>query len=559
MTTSDYLAMLRRRWRPTLIVFSIIALGTILIAYKLPAVYESSATILIEQQGIPTDFVQSTINAYAEQLVQTIYQRVVASDNVARLVEKHDLFREQRDSPDEADVLEVFRDSTIMSPKNVTTVHARTGREATITFGFQIDFQYFDPVKARDVARDIADMFVNYNAQLRAETASRTTAFLDAEAEDLQAQLSEVAGRIAAFKEVHANNLPEDQEVNLRTWERLSNELITVDAQLRDAREEIVLIETTLADTPRYRPVLDSTGDPVLGGIDRLAEAQQELIRLLGRYSEDHPEVISLRREIAALTGSGTGASGSQLEEQLRADLAARRSELAAARDAYSDDHPDVVALRRNVESLEDRLSDLERTGAASGAERPNNPVHIQLMARLTTERQTVADLNARRTVVSRRIADLERKRLTAPQVEREYSELTAERELILDRYRELRNLEDEAALGEALETGQSGERLTIVEAPRIPSDPVSPNRLSLSFLGVVLGIAIGLGTASLAEAANTKVRGRRDVFQILDAPPIGIIPYVESRADTVRRRTMNAALAAGLAGATAYVMSVAV
>ena len=91
MTSSDYLAMLKRHWRTVLIVFSVVSLGTTLVAYKLPAVYESSGTILIEQQGIPTDFVQSTINAYAEQLVQTIYQRVVASENVAQMVEKHDL------------------------------------------------------------------------------------------------------------------------------------------------------------------------------------------------------------------------------------------------------------------------------------------------------------------------------------------------------------------------------------------------------------------------------------------------------------------------------------
>ena len=220
----------------------------------------------------------------------------------------------------------------------------------------------------------------------------------------------------------------------------------------------------------------------------------------------------------------------------------------------------DVIALRQTVQSLRDQLADLEQGGIDEAQSSPNNPVYIQLTARAATERQTVADLTRRRSVVSSRIADLERKRMTAPQVEREYSELAAERELTLDRYRELRNLEDEAALGEALETGQSGERLTIVEAPRVrATDPVSPNRLSLSFLGVVLGIALALGTASMLEATNTKVRGRRDIYQILEAPPIGIIPYVESKSDTMRRRSLNAALAMGLVGATTYVLSVAI
>jgi hypothetical protein len=67
--------------------------------------------------------------------------------------------------------------------------------------------------------------------------------------------------------------------------------------------------------------------------------------------------------------------------------------------------------------------------------------------------------------------------------------------------------------------------------------------------LGVVLAIAIGLGVASLAESMDTKVRGRRDIFQLLDAPPMGIIPYVESRADTVKRISLNAVFALGLLG----------
>ena len=556
MTTSDYLAILRRRWRPTVAVMAIVALGTIYIAYSLPAVYQSSATILIEQQGIPTDFVQSSINAYAEQLLQTIYQRVLVASNVHELIEKHDLYPDERpDTPNE-ELFNLFRDSTIMSPKNVTTVHARTGREATITFGFQIDFLYSDPVKTRDVAREIAEMFVSYNATLRSETASRTTAFLDTESDSLEERLSDVSKRMAQYQEEHANNLPEDQEVALRTEERLSNELTMLDSQLRNAREQKALLETDIANTPLYRPVLDSSGAPVLGGVDRLAEAQQELMSLLGRYNENHPDVVRLRREIATLDPSS--ANQAHLKQQLQIELQARQRELSAARETYSESHPDVVDLRNEVNSLNAQLHRVEST-PSSDSLRANNPAYLQLRTRIRTTREELADLSRRRTVITGRLVDLERLRLASPQVERAYTALTSERDLLLERYRELRELEGEAALGEALETGQSGERLVIVEPPRIPVDPVSPNRASLSFLGVILGIALGLGSASLAESMDTKIRGRRDIYELLEAPPIAIIPYVESRSDTVKRRAMNAAMTAAIFGAAAYVITAAI
>ena len=55
-------------------------------------------------------------------------------------------------------------------------------------------------------------------------------------------------------------------------------------------------------------PSIDQTGQSVLRGEDRLAAAQQELVAALARYSEDHPDVRRLRREIATLT-SETGGS----------------------------------------------------------------------------------------------------------------------------------------------------------------------------------------------------------------------------------------------------------
>lgn len=558
MTSSDYVAMLRRRWRPTIAVMAIVALGTIYVAYTLPAVYESSASILIEQQGIPTDFVQTTVNAYAEQLLQTIYERVVSSENVLELIGKHDLYPEDRGLLSEEELFVQFRDSAIMVPKNVETVHSRTGREAIITFGFEISFQNSDPFKARDVATDLADMFVSVNSALRAKTAARTTAFLDAESAQVQDKLSEIAKTIAEFKAIHVNNLPENQEVNLRTWERLNDDLNLVDTQLRDAREERALLQTELANTPKYQPVLDESGEPVIGGIDRLAEAQQELIRLLGRYSENHPEVQNLRREIAALSPSPS--SQAHYEQQLRTDLEKSRKALAEARQIYSDNHPDVIDLRNSVNSLEAQLAELEQNGTANYASQmpPNNPPYLQLQTRISTASEEIGALTRRRTMLSGRIAELERLQLAAPQVERDYAQLTNERDLLLVRYRELNNLGDEAALGEALETNQSGERLVIVESPRAASDPVSPNRVSLSLLGIIVGVALGLGSASLMEAMDKKVRGRRDITLILEAPPIGIIPYVESRSDTLKRRAANSALIAGIVGATAYVVGTA-
>lgn len=550
-TWSDYVAMLRRRWRPAFIVAASIALGTVYVAYSLPAVYQSSATILIEEQGIPTDVVQTTVNSYAEQRLQTIYQRVTASPDVLEMIGEFDLYSEDRADHSEEQLVDRFRDSTVMSPQNVMSVNSRTGREAIITFGFEISFDDADPTTARDIAQELADKFVTQNSALRTEVAQRTTEFLDSEAADIEKEIAAVSSRIAEFKEANAGNLPEDQNVNLGTWERSRDELTRVETDLRAARETRALLESEIIDTPRYRPVINETGDPVLGGVERLGEAQQELVRLRGRYSENHPSIISLKREIASLSGAPENRAG--LAAQIRQELTARRIELSAAQDSYSDSHPDVTRLKRAVASLEAQLADVSASSTAGA--RPNNPLYLQLRTRINTARAEINDLSSRRAELTSRIDEFDRRRLAAPQVERLYSELEQERNLLMERYRELRGLGGEAELGQALETGQSGERLTIIEPARIPSSPVSPNRVSLTFLGVVLAIAAGLGIASLTDAMDTKIRGRQDILQLLDTPPMSVVPYVEDKTDLRRRRGTNAAMAVGTLAAVGLVV----
>jgi len=66
---SDYLAMLRRRRVQIIVPFALILLISISLAFGLPPVYQSTATILIERQEIPQEFVRSTVTSYAAERI----------------------------------------------------------------------------------------------------------------------------------------------------------------------------------------------------------------------------------------------------------------------------------------------------------------------------------------------------------------------------------------------------------------------------------------------------------------------------------------------------------
>src|SRR5215813_9814201 len=92
LTIADHIATLRRRRVLMLASFAVVLVICILVAVLWPATYRSSATILIEQQEVPTDLVRSTISSYADQRIQTISQRVMTTKTLLEIINRYDLY-----------------------------------------------------------------------------------------------------------------------------------------------------------------------------------------------------------------------------------------------------------------------------------------------------------------------------------------------------------------------------------------------------------------------------------------------------------------------------------
>ena len=321
---------------------------------------------------------------------------------------------------------------------------------------------------------------------------------------------------------------------------QIDNELAQVSQDLRAAHERKDLLESDLLQTPQYRPLL-SNGEPVVRGSDRLAIAQQELLALQARYSDDHPDIMRLKREIAGLTAGFMDYRA--LATQLRANILATEQDLAAAQQAYSDSHPDVVRLKRTLQTLQQQLADAERRASASGTTQPpppDNPVYLQLQTRLRSAEQEISDLTIRRSELQGRIGQY----AYNPAFESSYGPLARERDLLQAQYKDLREKFTQATLTQTVETDAKGQVLTVVEPARPPTSPIEPNRPMLIFLGLVLGLAAAFGTASLADATDATVRGSRDVMTLLHVSPLAMIPYIHNPADFSRRRKKRIAIA---------------
>ena len=296
--------------------------------------------------------------------------------------------------------------------------------------------------------------------------------------------------------------------------------------------------------------MFSDSGERILTPTDRLRALKSELASSRALYAGDHPDITRLAREIAGLEEQGAATAD---DNDLLRQLDAARSELGAAREKYSPEHPDVKNAERTVAALEAELGKPRSTAKPRQIEAPDNPAYIQIQAQLSSITNDQRALASKIASLRAQADGYQKNVAMSPVVEREYRELSRDYENARSRYQEVRAKQNEAELAQNLETNRKGERFTLIEPPLSPEEPVSPNRLAVFIIGLILSLGLAAAVAALREAMDTSVRGRRDVELLGSSAPLALIPIIVTAADVARGKKLLR-FAAGGAMASAVV-----
>jgi len=527
----DYIIAIRKRKTAMFSIFAVIIFITVSIAFLLPAVYKSSATILIEQQEIPPELVMSTVTSYAAERIQSIQARVMTRTNLLKLVDKYELYEDERKFETSEEIVERMQDDISLDVISTDVVDPRTGRPSVATIAFSLSFKGESPAKVQRVTNELTSLYLNENLSSRSQKATETSKFFKEEADRLSTQISELESRLALFKQEHADALPELQQVNLSVLQRKENDLSTLDTNLRTLDEKRFYLNGQLAQ-------LDPGNPSVPGSVERLKVLQAEYATAKSKYSNEHPDVIRLKNEIESLE-KDTGKSNS--DAAIAAKLKQLNGELAKNKRKYTPEHPDIVALQGKIDELNKQLEIAKQKPLDSYyVEAPDNPIYITIQSQLEGVKSEISSVKKQREGVVRKINELEKALYDAPQVEREYLVLKRDYENAIVRYQETKAKQMQADVAKQLESESKGERFTLIDPAALPEEPISPNRPAIIFLGFVLALGSGLGFAIVADAISGTVRGVRSIQRSLGALPLSIIPYEMNLHDRVKSRRIK-------------------
>jgi len=534
----DYIAALKRRRNTILgIALPITALATML-AIGLPAIFQSSGFIQIEDAN-PTDGGEASSEpAYADEYVASLGTTVLGRANLRKLLDEHQLYADQDGDRDAA--LDQLKKDVRVDIVTTPILDPRTGRERDVVSGFTVKFDHRDPQRAYEGAKWIVDSYLaanRFDRQQQAETAAK---FYAKEAERVRSDVANLEEKLADFKRKNAGALPELAEVNMGSVERAERDLRDVEVQLQALRRERVLLASQHQQARSAGPEASN-----------VRALEDEYARKSIQYDASHPDVISLRKQIETLKrgGSTTGMT-------LRQQLANERSVLSEARQRYSEDHPDVKRVARNIAALEARIAAGETSDRSVAAD---SPMAIQLQAQLNATDTQIGALQVRSTELRARMQQLEERLSLTPQVEQEYQTVTRDLTSARAKYDELVKRRMDAEVSEAAIQGGRADKFRVMQAPSVPNSPAKPKRLAIVIIGLVLAAVLGLSVAVAMEAVDPSVRGSKDVREILNISPLAAVPMISnSIAMGLRKRRLLRFGTCAIAGVVAaYVISV--
>lgn len=535
----DYFDAFRRRRAQIAAIFVVIfGIGAI-VALAWPPTYRSAATILIEEQQIPAELVQSTVTSYAAQRIQTISQRVMTRSNLMDIITKFNLYADERKRETAEDVLERMRKDIQLEMISADVVDPRSGRPMPATIAFSLAFNGENPEQVQKVANELTTLYLQENIKTRTSKAQETLTFLSDEANRLNQQIADLEKRLADFKSAHADNLPELQPLLREQITRTERDLTDTDTQIRSLQDRRFYLQGQLGQLDPYgEDVQTSPGA-------RLKALRTEYATAVARYSADHPDVLRLKREIESMERE-TGEVNTR--DALLEQIATLKTELASVREKYSAEHPDVIRLQRQIEGLEADLAKAP-TGGADTRRSPDNPAYVTLQAQLNSTDNEIQSLRTKRAELEKKRVEYEQRLTSMPQVEGEYRTLARDLENATSKYKEIRAKQMQAQVAQQLETESKGERFTLIDPPVLPEEPIKPNRPAILFLSLVLALGSGIGYAAVAESVDSTVRGAKGVLATLQVAPLAVIPYLATDGEIAAQRRYRRMLVLGALG----------
>jgi succinoglycan biosynthesis transport protein ExoP len=349
---------------------------------------------------------------------------------------------------------------------------------------FEISYQGSDPKTVRDLVNALVSEYIEENIGYKRTEATESYDFVRSQMMEYKKKLDESDSAIRAFRE---RNRGLDAQRETTVAARMETfEGARADSEIK-LKELLRKRENLRKQLSGEKEITSVQGGPQA----KLMDLNNQLMVLSAKYTDDYPEVIKVKSEIEELKKQITDAVSSKAQSS--------RSEAAAMNPVYQQLKEQLSQTDGEIETLKARIQEIsgQRNAAAS------------ILARM-------------------------------PRAQEELSKLERDKSVYQKIYDDLMQKLEDASASKQLELTNNAGNFRVVDPAVLPYLPVKPNTVLMIAVGILLGIASGTGLVIMIDYFTHSFKDEDSIQMRFNLPVLSTIQTVTSEEDRISAKKID-------------------
>ncbi len=319
-------------------------IGSLLAYFLIPSVFRSTAVMVVQSAQLPTDVTGNLRNEVIDRRIARIRQQVTSRPDLVSLIDRHGLYKGDRNSTPLSKIIENMRDDILISP-SMADVPPDQMNQRTIAFTLSFDYDQAGPSQA--VTQELMEKILEIDQTDLTGQRANTVQFLTEQSKGLEAQISELQGQISAVTARNGGLLRSGGSA------AIFNNTASYDMQISQLQRDN---STMLAQ--RNQAATSDSRDPAV------VSAEGQLAAMRSVYSETHPDVVIAKQRLAEARELAKSNITKIPLQTIDQQIAFNNAQIASLRAAKSQEQASIrnsVSSQSQAPLVERQIADLQQ------------------------------------------------------------------------------------------------------------------------------------------------------------------------------------------------------
>lgn len=442
---------------------------------QMPDVYESEARVYVDTQSLLGPLLRGlTVETDPNTQIRLMVRTLLSRPNLERISRMTDLDVQATNNEEYEKILDDLKENLKISP---------AGRDNIYTLSIENE----NPELAKNIVQSTLTVFIENTLGETRNDSDEAQKFLNTQIREYENRLLEAENRLTAFKQKYSDvslgpggsnyySAVQSEKNKLEQAQLLLSEaktrLASAKAQLAGEEPSIGLSSSRVETSNRITTTYDG----------RIMQIEENLDGLMLRYTENHPDVKELQRQLESLNEK---------------------------RDA------EISAYYQSIKS---------GSNASGSNSIDRSPVYQELKIQVSQYENEVASLTVRVNNFRNKLTELQNKVHTLPEIEAELTALNRGYNITKQKYEELLSRKETAELAQQADETTDKIQFRIIDPPRAATEPTGPARIVFFIAATIIGIGVGIGVSLVMSQINPVVTSSSQLSKMTGIPVFGTV-----------------------------------